>query len=209
MHADILDIEHAATSLIDSIFYEEERLAELEAELQQRLADQKSRGQLYTNVMSDPHADTDDVLAATGAYWDAYDEGPKIEEVERTVDTIQHAIDLRRTSTEALAGSLLQLGRNLIASNYRHVRTAPAGRRKLGSQDLKTVIWQGRNQATHHSDASAYHQPVLDCFNKLASEIDSAFALGAKPDQNHAYRLVKLLGWTEFQAFADDMDSLL
>ena len=159
--------------------------------------------------MTDPYADPDDVLMATGEYWEAYDEGPKIEKVERTVDGIRHAIDLRKTSCEALAGALLQIGRNLIASNHSHLKVVPSGRRSIGSQDLKTVVWEGRNQAAHHSDASAYHSQVQGCFNKLAAEINPVFTLGPKPDQNYAYRLVKHLGWTGFQVFADDIDSLL
>lgn len=96
MHPDIVESRDAVEALLGAIRHEEQSLRRLEEEWRGRMRDQASRGALFRNVTSDPFADLDDTLMATGAYWEAYDEGPRIEQLERTIEELRRAIDKPR-----------------------------------------------------------------------------------------------------------------
>ncbi len=107
-------------------------------------------------------------------------------------------------SVAALAGALLQFGKQGISMVHRGLEHCPAGR-SVGSQALKTVIWQGRNQGLHW-EAGHFKSHVGECFDLLASEVDPRF--GDYRQRNMAIDIVELLGWVTVDAFEDDLRSL-
>ena len=74
--------------------------------------------------------------------------------------------------------------------------------RRFGSQFLKDIIWQGRNQTMHWEEGHLSSQ-VRQCFEKLANEINTSFA--DYQNRNVAVDLIDLLGWVDFAKFRDDM----
>jgi hypothetical protein len=77
--------------------------------------------------------------------------------------------------------------------------------RPIGSQFLKNVIWQGRNQAIHWEE-NRLNDAVKKCFDKLVKEFDPKFA--NYMTQSMAFDIVDLPGWTHFSVFRKDLFSL-
>ena len=83
----------------------------------------------------------------------------------------------------------------------------PPGKR-LGSETLKNVVWEGRNQAMHW-DEGRYNQPVITCFENLGRDFGPQFSLGGSPASSFAKAVIDMLKWTEFDVYMSDMHSLL
>ena len=83
----------------------------------------------------------------------------------------------------------------------------PPGKR-LGSETLKNVVWEGRNQAMHWDDGR-YKSPAIACFANLERDFGPQFNLGGSPASSLAKAVIDLLKWTEFDVYMSDMHSLL
>lgn len=200
----LAEIEYAASSLFPVIWEERNRLQKLEAELDsltRRVKDNYLRAEFLATNSEDP----DDVAMAAGVYWENYfgddkDRYHKDKHREKLVDQVAtHAF-----SIDSLAGSLLQYAKQGISLSHGGLSACPDGR-AIGSQFLKDVIWQGRNQAIHWEE----HNPpthVQRCFDKLAKEVDQIFA--DYRTRNMAQVVVRLLGWKDFATFRADLLSL-
>ena len=115
----------------------------------------------------------------------------------------EHRIIARRFSVDALSGTLLQFAKQGISVVHNGVKLCPDGR-NLGSQSLKKVIWEGRNQSLHWEEKT--HQPARICFKNLTREFGLEFAqYGAK---NLGFAVINLLNWRSFSDFEADMLSL-
>lgn len=106
-------------------------------------------------------------------------------------------------SLNIIAGSVLQISKQGISSVYGSLMNCPSGR-ILGGETLKNIVWQGRNQAMHFEESN-YNQKVIDCFANLKLDYGSRFSLGNK---NLAYEVVRLLGWTSYNNYENDMKLL-
>lgn len=84
------------------------------------------------------------------------------------------------------------------------ISAVPNGR-QIGSQHLKSVIWQGRNQAQHWEEGS-FGEAVRTCFAVLEADIDREF--GQFTSRNMAFDVLQALGWVEVADFERDMRSL-
>jgi hypothetical protein len=118
--------------------------------------------------------------------------------------TVEQQLTAHEFSVAALAGALLQHAKQGISIVHGPPSSAPTGR-NIGSLPLRTVIWEGRNQAIHWEEGGL-RTAGKKCFDALASEQDPRFA-------NHGQRslamdIVELLGWRDFYKFAADMKSL-
>lgn len=200
----LAEIEFAAGSLIPIIWEERHHLRKLEAEvasLTKLVEDNYRRAESVVMNAEDP----DDVAMATGMYWENYfgddkERYYKDKDRKKVVDQIAaHAL-----SVGSLAGSLLQYAKQGISLSHGGLAACPNGR-AIGSQFLKDIIWQGRNQAIHWEEGKA-NAAVQQCFDKLAKEVASTFADYKK--RNMAVDVVDLLGWTDFAKFKADVLSL-
>ncbi len=146
----------------------------------------------------------DDAMMGVGVHWETYF-GPDKERHHATLEA-QAAVAQYAThafSRGAIAGTLLQYGKQGISIVHGGLQAAPPGR-LIHGEPLKNVIWQGRNHALHW-EAGAFHKPVTDCFEKL-KQGDARFAPYLQ--QNVAAELVDALAWNSFADFERDMLSL-
>lgn len=198
------EIEYAAGSIVPVIWGERTRLQELRGEVA-KLERVVEDNYLRAESVAMNAEDADDVMMATGMHWDTYF-GEDKERFYKDKDRqkLQGQVATHAFAVGSLAGSLLQYAKQGISLVHGSLSTCPPGR-MIGSQALKDIIWQGRNQSIHWEEGNP-RTPVKLCFDTLAFEIDSVFADYTK--RNVAPEVVELLGWVDFASFRADLLSL-
>jgi hypothetical protein len=197
----LLEVEYATTNLLAIIWKERERLRSLETDVASltKRAEYNYRRAEFVSANAEDH---DDVAMATGLYWDNYfgddkERYYKNKDREKLIEEIAaHAF-----SVGSIAGSLLQYAKQGVSLCHRGLVACPNGR-GFGSQFLKDIIWQSRNQTMHWEEGRLSSQ-VRQCFETLAKEINVSFEDYQK--RNMAIDVIDLLGWTDFAKFRDDM----
>lgn len=198
------EIEHAATSLIDIIWSEQLKLHEIEVEignLQPVVEDNYRRALDIQHFAEDP----DDVMMGVGMYWDNYfGEDKHLYHTDMKRQELANKVTSHAFSVTSLSAALLQHAKQGISLAHGGTKNCPSGR-SIGSQSLKTIIWEARNQSLHWEEAN-FRQGVNDCFNALAAEVDQKYSKYL--NRNMAFEVVDLLGWKSFGDFSRDMLSL-
>jgi hypothetical protein len=200
----LTEIEFAASNLIPIIYGERNRLRQLEAQVASlsKLAEHNYRRAESIAMNAE---DPDDVAMATGMYWDNYfGEDKERHDNDKDRERLVEQIAAHALSVGSLAASLLQYAKQGISLAHSGLAKCPNGR-AIGSQFLKDVVWQGRNQGLHWEESKTYPS-VQQCFGTLAKEVDPKFADYSK--RNMAVDVVELLGWTDFAKLRADMLSL-
>jgi hypothetical protein len=100
-------------------------------------------------------------------------------------------------SAAALAGALLQFAKQGLSLVHGNRQNCPNGR-QIGSQVLRDIIWQGRNQASNWESGQLQSQ-VIKFFQTLAQEQDPKFSDYNK--RNLAMEIIESLGWRDFCVF--------
>lgn len=199
----VKEIEHAASTIFPVVWSEQKRLQELSQEIGrlERAIGHKADQARAWQESDEP----EDVAMGAGIYWDAYftedkERYHKDEERQR----LQQLYAVREFSVNALAGSILQFGKQGISIAFGKPEKCKEGR-LVGTQRLADVIWCGRNQSLHWEDKKFMKQ-TTECFQTLTAEVCKKFADFEK--RNQGLHLLSHLGWTEFAKFRDDLLSL-
>ena len=199
----LTDIEYAASSTIHSIWHELEEINKLDKDLQSliRIAEDKYRR--ADNLQKSE--DIDDYMTGVGLMWDAYfTEDKEAFHKDKEIESKRQTFLTHEFAIASLSGSLLQMAKQGISIVHSGLVNCPDGR-LIGTQKLKQVIWQGRNQSIHYEEGN-FTPAVITCFDTLASEIDSKF--NRYRTANLAFEIVNLLGWKSFSDFKTDMTQL-
>jgi hypothetical protein len=198
------DIEYAASNLIILLWKERATLASLHAALG-RLDRQAAEGYSRAAFLAENFDDPDDVMLATAGYWDTYFGADKEAHGTRLqIPNIEAALETHDASVAALAGAVLQLAKQGMSIVNGALTNSPTGR-KIGSQPLKSVIWQARNQAQHW-EMGQLNQQTTSCFETLAADFDPKFR--DYLTRSLAMDVVELLEWKAFSDFQHDLASL-
>ena len=204
MHPYQSDIQHAAETLIDGIFYEEDQLAHLVAELKALEGELNHMSEVFDFCSLNP--DLDDEGIGTSVFWEAhFDVSPKAEGTKLKVEIISNSIEARRISVDALASGLLQVAKQGMSIVNGGLQQSPEGR-PVSGQKLRAVVWHARNQSMHYEEPSL-HERTVECFKALGNDIAPVFK--AYNEKNLAYEVVKMLGWSKLSKFNEDLASLL
>lgn len=202
MKAYIKDIRYAAELQLSAIWHEYLEIVELEKSI-----DALVESATHLRKQAEFLAEIDDVYdncLATGKKWEAYeDEGEAIKKMA-IKGNLEQSLKTKKFSIAACSATILQFSKQGISIAHQGLIGCPTGR-KIGSQDLKTVIWQGRNQSLHWEEGKP-KQPVVTCFNTLVADFGLTF--GPFSSDNLAFEVVKLLEWKDFAAFESDLLSL-
>lgn len=198
------EMEYAVCRVIESLWHEHDEAESLRSEikeLQQIAADNYRRAQFIQQNAEDP----DDVMLGVGAYWDTYfgedkDQHYKSNDLAR----IETRLAIREFSYSSLAGTLLQYAKQGLSASFGSPAHWPKGR-LIGSQHLKTIILEARNQSEHWEEGKPKER-VRHCFDTLASEIGPEFT--EYRTKNLASKVVALFGWRSYAAFRSDLLSM-
>ncbi len=146
--------------------------------------------------------DLDDEGLGTAIHWDTYF-GEDKDQHYKSLDLkpLMDRLATREFSFAALAGTLLQFAKQGLSAVYGSPTNWPQGK-AIGSQPLKTVILQARNQSEHWEEGNP-RPPVETCFQALEAEKGTQFA--QYKTKNLAFDVVSMLGWNSFTAFKNDM----
>ena len=198
------EIQHAVETVIGEIHQEHQAVEALQAELALLAAATEEGYRRVEYLAMNP--DLDDEGLGAAHYWDTYF-GPdkkRFHKASEAEDATQK-LDAHKLSIAALAGSLLQFGKQGIALQYGKERKGCPHGRMIADLSLHEVIWQGRNQAIHWEEGS-FGNPVEICFGQLANYANPVF--NEYKNRNMAYEVVGLLGWISFNEFAEDLKLL-
>lgn len=199
----LIEIEYAASHLIQLIWEERNHLRTLEQELA-TLSRRVEENYHRASVLLIDAEDLDDIALATGMHWENYfGDDKKLYNLAETRSKLESQINIHAFSVGSLAGSLLEYAKQGIVLTHGRLEKCPNGR-AIGKQTLRNVIWQGRNQAIHWIEKDL-KPPVKECFDDLA-EYNQAFT--EYNQRNLAFDVVALLEWTDFAKFKADLLSL-
>jgi hypothetical protein len=202
MNSYIDEIEFAATSLIQIIWKERDRMCELEEEiasLSKVVETEYHKAQSWGMNAEDP----EDVAMALVANWNNYFGDDKdLYHKNKSRQDLEDDLCAHKFSVAALCGALLQLAKQGISLVHVNLANCPSGRAIGSQQHIKDVIWYGRNQAIHWEDGK-FHKSVEVCFNALSADIDARFS--QYRTRSMASDVVELLDWKSLDAFKTDL----
>jgi hypothetical protein len=206
MHSYLTDTEFAAKSLIDTIYNEEINF--------QRLSAQFNRLKNHFDVLhwdfstADGSEDFNDFQIQDKFIRMAkFHKDNDIEGKKKELDEIQHSLTNKKYSIDSLSMSLLQIAKQGISTVHGQPANCPPGR-NIGSEVLKNVIWQGRNQSIHCEEGNP-NARVSQCFANLTNDFGPDFDITIKPTENKAKVIVDKLGWTNYEDYKNDMISII
>ncbi len=134
------------------------------------------------------------------------------EEAERLkpeVAVLQASVGAHQHAVQAIAGAILQIAKQGISFVHGRLGAAPAGR-KLGSLDVRDVIWEARNQSMHYEEGFPPKRTrVRDVFATLEHEQGPQFSLPNHLRQSRAKQVLEVLGWNNYESYLRDMRVLL
>jgi hypothetical protein len=198
------ETQYAAANLLQLIWHEYNQLEKLEEELKklQKVIQHQYRQSQYLMDSEDP----DDIMLGAGKRWETYFEEDK-EHFHKTEDfkQLQQQIQTHDFSIRTISSGLFHIAKQGLSTVYVNPENWPNGR-AVGTQHLKNVILQARNQTMHYEEPKDCKKAVKDVFEKLSVEFNSIF--GNYNRENLAFEVVKLLEWKDYQKFRDDMLTL-
>lgn len=198
----ISEIYFAVESTLPTIWSDYDRLCKVEGRVRDLEAEVK-RGYENAAWVAMNALDADDVAHATGMHFETYFGSDKERHsAQQLLDKENEIFEIRKFSVNALSGTLLQFAKQGISLVHGGLQTCPSGRQVSPSLDLKTVIWQARNQSIHWEEGKL-KQPVIHCFQLLATELQSKY--GNYQAQNLAFSVIEELGWKTQEDFSRDL----
>ena len=195
------DIAYAASQVIVSLWHEHKEAEALRKEIDIL---KKTAEANYSRAMSIQQnaEDPDDLMMGVGMYWDTYFGEDKDQHYKsQDLKVLNDRLATREFSFASLAGTLLQFAKQGLSAVYGSPSNWPSGK-AIGSQPLKTVILQARNQSEHWEEGNP-RPPVEVCFQTLEVEKGNQFA--HYKTKNLAFDVVSMLGWKAFSDFKSDM----
>lgn len=205
------DVKFAVESIIGIVWTEYTQIEQLEREIRKlERVIQFNMNRVQNLALSD---DDDDYLLAVQGQWDSYFGEEKDQyNKNRDVESLRKSFDTKKFSINCLSSTLLQIAKQGITTTFpapkaqQSFERCPNGR-SVGSQPLKIVLRQARNQSMHYDEENSMTQWLNDCFDNLTQEFGKQFADYQKT--NKAFEVIKLLNWRSFANFKMDMMSFV
>jgi hypothetical protein len=126
---------------------------------------------------------------------------------QNDINILKMSIEAKEFSLRALSGALLQIAKQGISVTHSNLDNCPSGR-AIGTECLKNIIWQARNQSMHFEEGNP-RPPVKLCFKNLEHDFGSMFSLNNGSPENLARHVVNLLGWRDYSTYKQDMNSMI
>lgn len=206
MHSYLVDTEFATESLIDTIYHEEIEFL--------RLSEQFDRLKDHFDVLhwdfstADGSEDFNDFqIQDKFVRMAKFHKDNDIEMKKKELGDLYQSMANKKNSIDSLSMCLLQIAKQGISTVHGQPGNCPTGR-NLGSEVLKNVIWQGRNQSIHCEEGNPSVR-VLQCFANLTTDFGSDFDITINPTENKAKIIIDRLGWKKYDDYKNDMISLI
>ena len=105
---------------------------------------------------------------------------------------IESALTQMGATEEAMAinaGSILQFAKQVLSYRFGGKSNLPTSRR-VGSQPVTELIWEGRNHSMHWEENNP-KPPLVAMLNALSAD----FGLSLPRGKNHAWTILSVIGW--------------
>ena len=208
MHWYLEATNEAATALIALIARERQSGDILE---EMREAANRKRDFMFDDFRGKDLNDDFDERQVMHAYGQAYRAHQEVEGIEGQIATKNAKRAARASSYAAICGALLQIAKQGISAQYGERRdNAPQGR-LLGSEPLRNVIWEGRNESMHFETPDKVGPTIRTTFSALEATSGLQFHLAPAPAdlRNLAGEIIELLEWWKYENYVADMSTFL
>jgi len=197
----LAEIRHAVGVSIGGVWAERTLLDALERQVA-ALTTATNVGYQQAQFAAMNAEDADDAAMAGGMHFETYF-GVDKERHHKAADAedLKAQIAVHAIAEASLAATLLQYAKQGMSIVHGPLSKVPDGR-LIGSQSLKEVIWQARNQ-TMHWEEGKLHPPVVQCFESLIRERGPAFT--DFRTRGMGFEVVRDLGWKTAADFEKDM----
>lgn len=200
MHQYISDTEFAVTHLAEALVFDRAELARLEEKQAAALSKEGYFDIAFLQRQMHP--------AANFWYGQLMEAQGERSALDSEIAQIQASLLDKRFSLSALASALLQIGKQGISVVRRYPANCPNGRAVCGVP-LKWAIWAGRNQALHYEEPRLVNNDTQNYLRLMGQNGGSALLLDSRAEVSLALPVLEQLGWFTFEAYRDDMQSLL
>lgn len=204
MNQYLTEQEHAAKTLINSIYKEEHEFAEMKEKAESM---KKHYEVLHWDFITAESSEDFSDMQIQNKFIKMAQMRENLTKAKHEIDEFEKSILEKEKSITTLSMSLLQIAKQGISTIHRDLNSCPNGK-SLESETLKNVIWQARNQGIH-SEEGKPHKPVIDCFANLANDYGAEFDITVDLKNNKSKRIIDLLGWNNYENYKADMLSLL
>ncbi|MBS3755252.1 MAG: hypothetical protein KGY56_06085 [Desulfobacterales bacterium] len=106
-------------------------------------------------------------------------------------------------SMSGLAGAVLQIGKQALSIRHTGKPNLPAAR-KIGTQNIVEVVWEGRNHAMHWDEGSP-REPVSNMLNVLETDLNITIEVG----KNNCLSILGALEWKKPEDVISDLKALV
>lgn len=223
MHPYVDVTRYAAENLFQTLHVEGAKLAHLEKQLESATAAFEYHDwDVSTSDLNDDFSDAY-VMRASVLRGEAYQAMTTAVQYKQAEEARLKAwIASNEQALDALRAAILQIVKQGIALIYKPAGPGPQNGkwpsnesllraktgRHVGQQELKTVIWQARNQAIHYEDET-FSQSVTQCFAQLEQDFGPQFSLTAGAGRSLSKHVFDALGWSDYAVYEKDVLSLL
>lgn len=204
MNQYLVDTDYAVRQLIELVTAEEVQIAQIQLA---REAKKPKLEFLYKRFRDSEWGDDVDEIKLQSYLVNWAREQKEVTDLQEEIKRLELSVNIKKDSINALCGALLQIAKQGISKVHGSLDSCPDGR-GIGSDKLKNVIWQGRNQSLHYEEGN-FRRHVQDCFANLAATFGNQVSLALHPQENLAYEVIEILGWKQYSAYTSDMQSLL
>jgi hypothetical protein len=202
--------EHAVRNLLDLITKDRSKISELYSDLLFLEADNVEYEQDVEEFLDQEGLDPVQVARAEKYLTDSKEE---IFEYNNEL----HILGLRQVannvSINALSTAVLQIARQGLSitysSNREETLLSCPNVRSICGISIQEIIWDGRNHAIHYEESPNHNAATKKLFEKLERQYGQGFSLAKNPHTSLAEALISLLGWSSYESYRRDMESLL
>lgn len=197
------EIKYAASSLIELIWADFDKLEECNVRLEALTDEFNAKYQIFLENEFNPAAN---FYHAQMAKVQQGVVKPKAE-LEKEIEDVSESIDAKSASIAALSGAILQIAKQCISLKYGKPKSAPIGENIKGIL-IKDIIWEGRNQSIHYENPKEISDNVVNLFSKLDAARGDGSTWDARSQVNFAFEVVGFLGWCTYSDFEKHLKSL-
>ncbi len=191
----INETKYAVMYLIQLFNYEKDKLSKL---IRERNALEEYNRKLFENSKSNLNTETIVSISSLDS---------AIKQKWNSIEECVYSIMINEPSALIFAGSILQIAKQGISTVHQDLANSPNGR-IIGSQPIKNVIWQSRNQAMHYEEHQ-FSNAVVSCFSILEDDFGNDYSEVKYRSENMSRKIIELLGWTNYDNYENDMVLLL
>lgn len=194
------NIKFAVTNVLEVIWHEHEELEKLNSEMSRLFTINWNKYPGVRPIHTDREGSINIRITGQAPSTFFSEEERLLYEKNKDKKLLEQNIWIHKISISALSGTLLQFAKQGISMQYGGLKNCPAGR-EIGSQDLKTIILQGRNQAMHWEEG--LRPATKNCFSQLVKDFGLQF--GGANKKSLAFEVINVLEWKTFGNFERDL----